>query len=149
MSKKPVKRKRVVVPVVVATVIVAAIAWGPRAIELRGRAGCCGNLQRLVGALRAEPSVFGASSAEEAVAMLVERGVIPREGTVCPVGGRAYQFKVQQVNSEDGVDTRAVLAFEWPENHGGDGACVMFADGHAEFVDVERFNTLVPRLSHP
>jgi len=33
---------------------------------------------------------------------------------------------------------RNVLVYERPENHGEDGVCVLFMDGHVEFVDLDR-----------
>jgi len=43
------------------------------------------------------------------------------------------------------IDNRMIIAYEPLSNHNGEGANVLFADGHSQFVSATRFNDLIRR----
>ena len=45
-----------------------------------------------------------------------------------------------------GTDPRIVLAYEKPQNHGGDGINILFQDGHVAFYDREEYPQIVKQL---
>jgi hypothetical protein len=55
---------------------------------------------------------------------------LKQEQLVCPVGGRPYVYVPNMRNTDDPGN---VLVYDPLENHGGEGACVAYVDGHAKW----------------
>ncbi|MCH7703403.1 MAG: hypothetical protein IID37_17140 [Planctomycetes bacterium] len=66
----------------------------------------------------------------------------------CPSGGGSYVFHIPFASRSESrnVDPSMVLAYEALSNHGGAGGNTLFADGHSEFVQGDRYLQLVAGL---
>jgi prepilin-type processing-associated H-X9-DG protein len=47
------------------------------------------------------------------------------------------------------VPATAVVAYERLENHNGQGANVLYGDGHVEFIDKRSWSTIAAVANHP
>ena len=154
MSDVPAARRKgrnwvwLTVAVVIAAVLVcAAIPTVRRNRELRNRLICSSNI-RAIGA-QFEVYVWNhLASPRDPLQALVEMGYITPEQARCPVGEGRYIFvdrDLSSVAAEDvDSDARDVIVYEPLSNHNGEGANVLFGDGHSRFVTPDEFRRLIP-----
>jgi hypothetical protein len=57
----------------------------------------------------------------------------------CPTGRARYRFAIADPQTVRHLNSTDIFAFEPLSNHGGVGASVIYADGHAEFLSPDEF----------
>ena len=80
-------------------------------------------------------------------AALVKAGHLTPNQTRCPHAppDRAAYIHLPGAPPAPGgrIDPRSVLVYEHPDNHGGGGLNVLFADSHCEYMTVEAFEEVL------
>jgi len=75
---------------------------------------------------------------------LVQAGKISENKLRSPLGSKpAYLYIKPPVQELDRPWT-AVMAYEPPSNHNNTGTYALFVDGHATWVEINKFNELLP-----
>ncbi len=132
----------------VITALVICTVWigwhgAIRGWELQHRLICAANLKAIGAATRGHAHGGGHSS-EAMLEGLVAGGRIDRRQTICPSSGLSasnYVWVLRDAGTATAAGT--VIAYEPKSNHGGEGGCVLFADGHVMFVLVPHYDELV------
>ena len=136
-----------IVAVVIAAVLVcAAIPTVRRNRKLRNRLICSSNMKAI--GTQFEVYVWNnLAFPRDPIQALVEMGYITPAQARCPVGGGRYTFVDRGVSSAAAEDVdfhaRDVIVYEPLSNHNGEGANVLFGDGHSEFVTPDEFRRLI------
>ncbi len=124
----------IVLPLLMISILLPSLT---RARELSKRLVCGANLKSLGTSFKIYASAsLGTTPSFET---LVEAGEITEKQLWCPSSGAVLgDLRACYEVIPDAVVLRgrgdAVLAYDKPENHGGEGANVLFTDGHVEFI---------------
>lgn len=143
-------RKRLILAGLVGTAVVVAVVAAilvPRAIELTRRLACQRNMKAIAAAMRLYQNDYAAEGYPP-LDWFVARGLLTPEQIRCPSAGPGennYVY-VPPFSVDAGGNENSVLMYEPKSNHGGDGANVVFADGHATFVRGAEYDKLVEDL---
>ncbi len=127
---------------VLSTTVAICVELGAR--RMSNRLVCISNLQRIAAAFK----VYGTNlprfpfpSSSEAVRAMVEGGIMKREHTRSPHTAEELVIRYPFGNPFP-VDNRTVVAYERLTD-GLDGACVVFADGHGEYLPADEYRRTV------
>lgn len=153
MSDPPIKRQRsrtriaVLLLVIVGAVVV--IVQLAHQSKLNQRLACGIQIKSLGTAAKIYASDNDGDLAA-IVESLVARGELPLEMARCPVSGKPYLFAPISTNGLEAFPPSDVLVYEPLSYHQGEGANMLFGDGHASFISADRYNDLVGHLqAHP
>lgn len=140
----------------VIVVVIFAAAWlglasALRNREMRLRLVCASRLKGFgtVAKIHANESVQQpAPSLDDVVQGLIQLGYLSPEQTVCPRSKKPYVLNplpaaTSGLAEPAGLDSRYVIAYEPLSYHGGEGANVLYADGHASFERAASFHKLI------
>lgn len=102
--------------------------------------------QALLGETLADPRLRLPEDPQEMMAWLVERGIIRRgdiEAWAAPAPGDPVFFVVSSAYRGGLLGSQRVAMYEHPENHGGAGGTVVYADGSVVFLEQVEFERAV------
>ncbi len=85
-----------------------------------------------------------------AVQSLIDRGEWSPGMAVCPVSGKPFLFAPLSTNGLASILPGDVVVYEPLSYHHGEGANMLFGDGHASFIRADRYADLVGHWgTHP
>jgi prepilin-type processing-associated H-X9-DG protein len=125
------------------------VAFQAREADLR--LICASNLKGMATAIKVyanDPVLLRAATTDEALERLMKLGYVRAEQTVCPRSRKPYIFNPAAtatlgLGESAASDGQHVIAYEPLSYHGGRGANVLYADGHASFERPAAFQKLI------
>ena len=147
------RKRRVFLAAVLAAALIVLLVMIPfvrRTWWQRQAVQCLAALSMLQNVVTTYPTV-PPSSPEETIRQAVDRGILRLDQTVCPACGKPYIFvpPLPSASTKPGItlNPRVVVAYEPLSNHHEEGATILFADGHADFVTAREYRKLIPEAA--